>query len=177
MTEDNLALVVSADPQLSKAIEATKDVTWHVPKSYEREIGDILVAPVSLIPGIDTPEDYKTLVVALNELKQCKQRAATIRHHLGILHFRWTSMYKKANKLIETKYYKELSGVRAETKKAILTNALEPISSGVDEIEYLVGATDRCQKHLTDLNWAVTESGKLVVQYFNAIKVFVPREI
>lgn len=86
-------------------------------------------------------------------------------------------MYKKANKLIETKYYKELSGVRAETKKAILTNALEPISSGVDEIEYLVGATDRCQKHLTDLNWAVTESGKLVVQYFNAIKVFVPREI
>lgn len=178
MSEENLAMVVAADPQLAKNyIDRTREASWQIPSNYEREIGDILATPVSLLPSIETPEDYKTLVIALSVLKQCKQRVATIRHHLGGLNFRWSKLQKQATKFIETKYYTQLNNVRADTKKSVVVNALEPISSGVEELEHLVDNADRCLKHLSDLNWAVTNSGELVVQYFNAIKVFVPREI
>jgi hypothetical protein len=176
--EDNIAQVVMADPQYqTHYLSRVDDAALQIPTTYNMEIGEILSTPISLISNIDSPEDYKTLVAASSLVRMCKQRLAIIRHHLKGLAYEWGVLIRQATKFIEMKYYAPLSQVRVESKKAIIASALEPISSKVELLEYLVDSADLAQKHLDDINWAVKNSGDLVTNYYAAIRTVSPASL
>jgi hypothetical protein len=78
---ENLAVVVANDPMLKKHyFSKLDDPAWRVPLEYETEVKQLLLTPVALIPSITSPEDYKTLVAALQAVTGCKSRIAVITH-------------------------------------------------------------------------------------------------
>lgn len=177
-SEENLAQVVISDPHYqSMFLSCMDEGGMAIPAFYDMEIKEILDTPIALLTSIDSPEDYKTLVAAIGLVKICKQRTAIIRHHLKGLSYQWGKLLRQATKYIETKYFAQLANVRVETKKAIITNALEPITQKVEQVDYLVSCADLAQKHLDDLNWAVKNSSDLVSAYFAAIRTVSPSSL
>lgn len=175
MADENFAMVICADPQLKKHfLDQTDQAVWLIPDTYENEIKEILETNISILPNIDSPEDYKMLIQAMCVLKTCKERLAIIRHHLKGLQYRWDRLHKEALKFIGTKYYVQLNAVRDSTRKQLLIDSLEPITSGVEKLDYLLEVAEAAQKHLEDINWAIRNSSEMISNYFGAMRVVAP---
>jgi len=174
MEEDNLLLQVASNPQLAKKyLRLIEQPQLRIPENYEEEFRRILEqwrGEGSVISTIKGPDDFQTQVHLLALISALQSKTNEFMYHLYALSYQWKKIHRSANRFIQVTYYDKLFGL-PENKRTIITSAaLFPIKEGIERIENLMALGEVVKGQLSEVNWNVKETTKVMTEYLALIK-------